>query len=118
MSGGSLYIGSGGIVAQGGSTYEVYLGGGMVGAGANWSSSLDMTLTGINGPVTFNPAGNAITLSGALSGPGGLTVAGGGTLELSGAHTFTGDTTVNVEASCGWIQREALQAHSRRRWRV
>jgi len=49
-----------------------------------------MNLTGINGPVTFNPAGNTITLSGALSGTGGLTVAGGGTLELSGAKQLHG----------------------------
>jgi fibronectin-binding autotransporter adhesin len=96
LTGGSLYIESGGITVQSGGSYEIYLGGGTVGAEASWSSSLNMVLTGSNGPVTFDPAGNTITLSGALSGSGGFTVSGGGILELSGANTYTGDTTVNA----------------------
>jgi autotransporter-associated beta strand protein len=95
LTGGSIYIGATGITTTGGS-YEVNLGGGTVGAYASWASSLNMNLTGVNGPVTFNPAGNTITLSGALSGAGGLTVAGGGTLDLSGANSYLGDTTVNA----------------------
>lgn len=96
LTGGSIYIGSGGIVAFAGSSYELNLGGGTIGALSSWSSALNLKLTGSNGPVIFNPAGNAIALSGILSGPGGLTVAGGGgTLDLSGANTYTGDTTVN-----------------------
>ena len=95
LSGGSIYIGALGITTTSGN-YEVNLGGGTVGAYASWASSLNMTLTGSNGPVTFNPAGNTITLSGVLSGTGGLTVAGSGTLELSGANTYTGDTIVNA----------------------
>ncbi len=95
LSGGSIYIGSSGITTSSG-TYAINLGGGTVGAGASWSSSLNMNLTNLNGSVTFNPAGNTITLSGTLSGNGGLTVAGGGTLELSGANTYTGDTVVDV----------------------
>jgi autotransporter-associated beta strand protein len=96
LTGGSIYIGANGITASG--NYELNLGGGTVGAETSWSSSLNMNLTGINGPVTFNPAGNTITLSGALSGNGGLTVVGGGTLELSGVNTYTGDTTINAGA--------------------
>src|SRR6202034_1739280 len=76
--------------------YAVNLGGGTVGAETSWASSLNMNLTGNNGPVTFNPAGNTITLSGTLSGTGGLTVAGGGILEVSGANTYTGSTTVGA----------------------
>jgi len=95
LSGGSIYLGAGGIVNFPGSTYEIYLGGGTVGALAPWSSSLDLTLTGTNGPVTFDTAGNSITLSGILSGPGGLTVTGSGLLDLSGANTYTGNTVVN-----------------------
>jgi autotransporter-associated beta strand protein len=94
LSGGCIYIGSGGITTSSGS-YQINLSGGTVGAEVSWSSSLNVTLTGSNGPVTFRPAGNTITLSGILSGPGGLTVTGGGTLEMSGANTYTGDTTVN-----------------------
>jgi fibronectin-binding autotransporter adhesin len=95
LTGGSLYIGSGGIVVQAGGGYEIYLGGGTVGASANWGSALNMSLTGTGGAVTFSPAGNTITLSGVLSGAGGLTVSGSGVLALAGANTYTGDTTVN-----------------------
>jgi autotransporter-associated beta strand protein len=95
LTGGSIYIGVNGIISQTGN-YDVSLGGGTVGAVADWTSSLNMTLTGINGAATFNPGGNTIGLSGVLSGTGGLTVSGGGVLELSGANTYTGDTTVEA----------------------
>src|SRR6185312_10616454 len=94
LTGGSLYIGSGGIIAFAGSTYEMNLGGGTVGATASWSSTLNMMLTGTNGATTFDTAGNTITLSGALSGSGGLTKIGSGMLDLAGARTYAGDTTV------------------------
>ncbi|HEV2695116.1 MAG TPA: autotransporter-associated beta strand repeat-containing protein [Verrucomicrobiae bacterium] len=94
LTGGSLYIGAGGITAFAGGGYEMNLGGGTIGAVVNWSSAVNMALTGINGPVTFNAGGNTITLSGVLSGTGGLTVNGAGVLDLTGANTYTGDTTV------------------------
>src|SRR5262249_17170 len=43
LTGGSLYIGAGGIIAFSGSTYQMNLGGGTVGAVAPWSSALNMT---------------------------------------------------------------------------
>jgi autotransporter-associated beta strand protein len=95
LSGGSVYILGGGMVNDGPS-YAINLGGGTVGAEANWDSSLNMTLTGSNGPVTFNTAAKNITLSGVLSGNGGLTKVGAGTLDLSGANTYKGDTTVTA----------------------
>lgn len=95
LSGGSLYIGSGGMTVQSGGGYQINLGGGTVGSLASWSSSLNMTLTGSNGPVTFNAEGGTITLSGALSGVGGLTVSGAGMLDLASANTYTGQTLVN-----------------------
>ena len=95
LTGGSIYLESGGITTDSG-LYEINLGGGTVGAETSWSSPLNMNLTGINGAVTFNPAGNTIALSGELSGSGGLNVTGGGKLNLSGADSYTGDTTVGA----------------------
>lgn len=96
LTGGSIYISTAGITNYPGSTYELNLGGGTVGAEDSWPSAANLNLTGVNGPVTFDTAGFTIALSGVLSGPGGLTVKGGGTLDLSGANTYTGDTTVNA----------------------
>ena len=96
LTGGTIYIGSGGITVFSGGGYELNLGGGTIAASSSWSSPLNMTLTGNNGAVTFNPVGNTITLSGILSGSGGLTVSGSGVLELSGNNTYTGDSTVSA----------------------
>jgi len=103
LTGGSLYIGSGGLVSLGSGTFSssISLSGGTVGASANWSSAMNMTLGTANGNVTFRAAdsggtGRNISLSGALSGTGGLIKTGGGTLTLSGVNTFTGNTVVNA----------------------
>ena len=102
LSGGSIYIGTnivsniGGIATVSG-LYAINLGGGTVGAEATWASPLNVNLTGSNGPVKFDTAGNTITLSGALSGSGGLTKVGNGTLDLaSSGNSYSGDTTVNA----------------------
>jgi fructan beta-fructosidase len=102
LSGGSIYIGSGGITTVSGN-YAINLGRGTVGATASWASSLNMNFTGADGSVTFDTAAKTITLSGVLSGNGGLTKVGSGTLELSGATLFTGFTTVNA----GTLQLDA-----------
>ena len=98
LSGGSLVIGSGGIV--GAATYSINLSGGTIAASTNWTSAANMTLSGGapsgSGSVTFNNAGDTIGLSGVLSGSGGLIATGGGTLTLSGSNTFTGPTTINA----------------------
>ncbi|QJE96933.1 beta strand repeat-containing protein [Luteolibacter luteus] len=115
MTGGSLYVGgtvqldgsgavtTGGIVNRGTGTsaYAINLSGGTVGADANWSSSLNMTLGTTNGNVTFK-SGNAadlpfdITLSGSLSGTGGITKTGAGILTLSGTNSQEGDIVVSA----------------------
>jgi len=96
LSGGSLYFGGANGFTAGTPNYAINLGGGTVGAEVSWASSLNMTLTGSNGPVTFNSGGNTITLSGVLSGSGGLVVAGSGTLDLAGTASYLGNTIVNA----------------------
>jgi autotransporter-associated beta strand protein len=104
QSGGAIYIGSSGIsagpnyTAANNDTESITLSGGTVGALASWSSALPITLGTTNGNITFqcSDAGSNpfnISLSGALIGAGGLNVAGGGTLTLSGANNYA-DTTV------------------------
>jgi len=95
QSGGRIHIGAGGITTSSGK-YQVNLGGGTVAAQANWSSSLNINLTGSNGPVTFELAGRTVMLSGAVSGAGGFQALGGGMLRLLGASTYTGDASVGA----------------------
>lgn len=105
MSGGVLNLGAGGLVTNppvgSASTYWIQLSGGTVGAQADWSSSLNMTLTNKPGPgtVTFRASdisdvARVVTLSGVLSGNVGLTKTGAGALLLDGMNTYTGTTTV------------------------
>lgn len=109
MTGGTLYItGNSGtgiaFLGTGSATYSITLAGGTIGADDNWSSSADMKLGTTNGSITFQAAsasGTArnITLSGVLSNngaqAGGLIKTASGTLTLSNANTFSGDTQVN-----------------------
>ncbi len=107
MTGGTLNVGTGGIMATRAEDgrYTVQLQKGTITAGASsltankgdWSSNLNMELTGTGTDrVTFKPEdGYSITLSGVLSGSGGLIKDGAGTLILSTSNnTYTGDTTV------------------------
>lgn len=48
------------------------------------------------GGGTVDTNGNTATVSGAISGTGGLTKAGAGTLVLSGTNTYSGGTAVNA----------------------
>jgi autotransporter-associated beta strand protein len=108
LSGGTNYIGTLGIALGSGASalpYTNRLQGGTLAASANWSSSLNMALGTNGGGVTLQAAesgGTArdITLSGILSDDGAvngtLTKTGAGTLTLSGANSYTGDTTINA----------------------
>ncbi len=90
---GALYLGSGGI-ADGYGPAAINLTGGTLGASAAWSSSVPMSLA--NTP-TINTNGGEITLSGLLSGTGGLSKIGAShTLLLTASNTYTGVTTISA----------------------
>jgi autotransporter-associated beta strand protein len=94
LNGGTLVVGVGSITSSGGAA-NFNLGGGTLRAGADFSSSVPMALTAAT-TSTIDTQFGTVTLSGALSG--GATAAvnkvGGGTLLLTGANTYAGDTTV------------------------
>lgn len=109
-SGGFLYLGSvGGSAIRYGASYpptnNVSLSGGTLGALQSWISPVPLTLATLNGNITFQCADSTtapwnISLSGALTGPGGLNVTGGGQLTLSGVNSYAGSTV----ASNGFLQ--------------
>lgn len=100
LNGGTFNLGYRGIVSgnyNANTTYSILLGGGTLGAQTNWSSSKLITLSGTNGAATFDSGAFTITLSGVLSGTGGLTKTGSGTLSLSApTNTYSGPTTVST----------------------
>lgn len=103
MTGGTFYLGAGGLSNLGGGSFSCacILSGGIIGASAPWSSVMPLTLSNVNGSLTFqtadsNNAPQNITLAGSLSGIGGLLKSGGGILTLSGPNTYTGGTTITA----------------------
>ncbi len=86
-----------GISVDSGAPYLVEYGGagGVVRAVTNFVSALDATLYGTNeNAITFDTREWAVSLSGKLTGEGGLNKSGSGTLTLTGANTYTGGTAV------------------------
>ena len=99
INGGTLYLGAGGIVKNGaaGLATPLNFSSGVLGAKADWSTSLPIALLPAVAPATlfaFNASDaanqpHAIVLNGVLSGAGGFVKAGGGMLRLTAANTFT-----------------------------
>lgn len=102
LNGGTLYLGGGGLVRNAGGTYTtaINLTNGTLGANANWTTTLPMTLsTGANINLKSADAANNpfnISLNGVIGGAGGFTKTGGGSLLLAAANTFTGPVTINA----------------------
>ena len=99
VRGGALYLGSGGLTREGTPTTQINLQSGILGAAASWSTSVPLTLpAGGNIAIKAADATDApfdVTLAGVLSGAGGFTKTGGGTLLLSAVNTFGGPVSVS-----------------------
>jgi MYXO-CTERM domain-containing protein len=95
LNGGLLAL-SGSGLAQGSGSATFNFGGGTLGALAPWSSFVNMNLTGIGGNGVVDTTGGSISLSGNLTGSGGLTKIGAGTLILSAGNSYWGGTTVDA----------------------
>jgi autotransporter-associated beta strand protein len=92
LTGGTLILKS---LSKGSGNAAFNFGGGTLKASGSFISSLPMTLTGINGNANIDTVGYSVTLSGILSGTGGLNKIGSGTLTLNALNSYSGDTTVN-----------------------
>jgi fibronectin-binding autotransporter adhesin len=99
-SSGTYYFDGGTLITRSiskGSGVAVFnFGGGTLQASGAFTCSMPMTLTGAGGIANIDTAGNAVTLTGALSGAGGLNKLGSGTLTLSGSNSYNGDTFISV----------------------
>ena len=73
---------------------------GILGADANWTANANVPAT-LGGNVTIQTADSSgtthtITLNGALSGTGGFTETGRGSLHLNDTSTYTGPTVISA----------------------
>lgn len=91
LNGGVLELGGANAIT-GSATSTINAAGGTLRAGSALTASHAMTLGA--GGITFNSNAYSMTYSGLLSGTGGVTKTGEGTLLLSGANTYTGDTVI------------------------
>ncbi|MBN2579481.1 MAG: hypothetical protein JXB10_10855 [Pirellulales bacterium] len=91
LNGGTLILKS---LYKGEGTAEFNFGGGTLQAGKDFSSKMPITLTSVNGDANVNTNSYTVTLSGGLSGVGGLNKTGTGTLITSG--NYSGNTTITA----------------------
>ncbi len=102
LDGGTLFIGSGGIVTAGSGTFtpSIVLNSGVLAARNDWSTAVPITLPADNSIVvhTADAAGKPrnITIDSIIAGDGTLTKTGPGTLTLSAENTFIGAVILNA----------------------
>src|SRR5881296_2105735 len=71
--------------------------GGLADSSAAGSNTISLGITfAATRTVTVSNAATTLTISGVITGAGGLTKSGSGTVTLSAANTYTGVTTINV----------------------
>ena len=98
MEGGELNVGAGGVITGNGvnpnAPYTCRLRGGTIRATADTIFKINATLNSTNAAnnVAFDTAGHSLSVSNTLSGAGGLTKTGAGTMTVVPAATYTGTT--------------------------
>jgi autotransporter-associated beta strand protein len=97
-SNGAYYLNGGTLVLKsldkGSGAAAFNFGGGTLQASSTFTTTLPMTLTGDGGDANIDTAGYTVTLSGVLSGSGGLNKLGSGTLAISNTATYGRNTTI------------------------
>ncbi len=93
ISGGTVSAGSTNNLGDGSVTNTLIFGGGILQTTGNITTSRLVTLNAGGGAIDTN--GNAVTIDGVISGDGGLTKNGAGTLTSSAENSFTGPLTIN-----------------------
>ena len=93
LSGGKLILKS---LSKGSGIAVFNFGGGTLQVEENLICSLPMTLTGDGGNANIDTAGITVTMSGILSGDGGLNKLGSGTLTLGGSNSYKGNTLIKA----------------------
>jgi T5SS/PEP-CTERM-associated repeat protein len=86
LNGGTLVLKS---ISIGSGSATFNFGGGTLQASGDFTLTIPMTLTGTNGNANIDTAGHSVTLSGVLSGAGGLNKLGSGILTLTSSTNFS-----------------------------